>query len=96
MQRAIRDDRWKLIRYPHIDKTQLFDLQADPHEIKNLADNPERAARVADLMTRLEQDLTAFGDKHPLKVSNPEPAEWTPPVVKGKAGKARNAKKKKV
>ena len=45
-------------------------------------------------MTRLEKDLTASGDKHPLKVSTPEPAEWTPPVVKGKANKARNAKKK--
>ncbi len=94
VQRAIRDDRWKLIRYPHIDKTQLFDLQADPHEITNLADKPEHAAKVADLMTRLEKDLTAFGDKHPLKVSNPEPAEWTPPVANGKANKARNAKKK--
>ena len=94
VQRAIRDDRWKLIRYPHIDKTQLFDLQADPHEITNLADKPEHAPKVADLMTRLEKDLTAFGDKQPLKVANPEPAEWTPPVAKGKANKARNAKKK--
>ena len=94
VQRAIRDDRWKLIRYPHIDNTQFFDLQSDPHEITNLADKPEHAPKVADLMTRLEKDLTAFGDKHPLKVSNPEPAEWTPPVVKGKANKARNAKKK--
>jgi len=25
-QRAIRDERWKLIRYPQVDKTQLFDL----------------------------------------------------------------------
>ncbi|MFM9965668.1 MAG: sulfatase/phosphatase domain-containing protein, partial [Planctomycetaceae bacterium] len=84
VQRAIRDDRWKLIRYPHIDKTQLFDLQTDPHEITNLADKPEHAAKVADLMTRLEQDLTAFGDKHPLKVANPEPAEWSPPVTEGR------------
>ena len=27
-----RDDRWKLIRYPQVDTTQLFDLQADPCE----------------------------------------------------------------
>ncbi len=32
VQRAIRDDRWKLIRYPKINRTQLFDLQNDPHE----------------------------------------------------------------
>jgi N-sulfoglucosamine sulfohydrolase-like protein len=39
-QRSIRDDRWKLIRYPLIDKTQLFDLQADPHEMTDLAGKP--------------------------------------------------------
>ena len=26
LQRAINDGRWKMIRYPQIDKTQLFDL----------------------------------------------------------------------
>ena len=26
VQRAVRDDRWKLIMYPQINKTQLFDL----------------------------------------------------------------------
>ena len=29
-----------------------------------------------------------------IHISNPEPAEWIPPVVKGKANKARNGKKK--
>ena len=32
VQRAITDGRWKLIVYPRINKTQLFDLQKDPHE----------------------------------------------------------------
>lgn len=80
--------------YPHIDKSQLFDNQTDPDEITNLADKPEHAAKVADPMTRLKVDLTAFGNKHPLKVANPEPTELTPPLVKGKANKTRNAKKK--
>src|SRR5207248_4201463 len=31
-QRSVRDDRWHLIVYPHINKTQLFDLDNDPHE----------------------------------------------------------------
>src|SRR5262249_12414662 len=35
-QRAIRDARWKLIRYPAVDVTQLFDLHADPDETRNL------------------------------------------------------------
>jgi arylsulfatase A-like enzyme len=84
VQRAISDDRWKLIRYPKIDKTQLFDLQADPSETNNLADKAEHATKVAELMQKLAKDLTTFGDKQPLHVTQPEPADWTPPVAKGK------------
>lgn len=35
VQRGYRDERWKLIRYPYVDRTQLFDLQNDPDETKN-------------------------------------------------------------
>lgn len=80
VQRAIRDDRWKLIRYPKIDKVQLFDLQADPNETANLADQPEQAARVAEMEARLKADLAQFGDKQPLNVAQPDPADWTPPA----------------
>ena len=30
--RSIRDERWKLLVYPEINHTQLFDLQQDPLE----------------------------------------------------------------
>src|SRR3712207_1229222 len=33
VQRAVRDDRWKLIVYPQVNKVQLFDLKADPAEL---------------------------------------------------------------
>ena len=36
-QRAVRDERWKLIVYPRINKIQLFDLKNDPAEQKDLA-----------------------------------------------------------
>lgn len=78
-QRSIRDDRWKLIRYPLVDRTQLFDLQSDPHELTNLAGKPEFAGKQAELMTRLEKEMAQYADKTPLKVANPKPAEWTPP-----------------
>ena len=78
-QRALRDDRWKLIRYPLVDKTQLFDLQADPHELTNLADRPEHAAKLAELTALLQREMARHADKIPLRVANPQPAEWTPP-----------------
>jgi arylsulfatase A-like enzyme len=78
-QRAIRDERWKLIRYPLVDKTQLFDLQNDPRELTNLADQPAHAARLAALTARLEQEMARYGDTAPLRVAQPKPAAWTPP-----------------
>jgi len=78
-QRAVRDDRWKLIRYPLVDKTQLFDLQADPHELTNLADKPEHAAKLTEMTTLLQKEMASYADNVPLKVANPKPAQWTPP-----------------
>ena len=94
-QRAVRDDRWKLIRYPLVDKTQLFDLQNDPHELTNLAGQPEHAAKVAELTALLTQEMKRYGDAAPLQVATPRPAAWSPPVgaIKGKNKRGQAAKK---
>jgi arylsulfatase A-like enzyme len=71
--RAVRDARWKLIRYPLIDHTQLFDLQDDPDELRDLARQPEHAGRVAamtELLARWQQDID---DPHPLHMDDPRP-----------------------
>jgi arylsulfatase A-like enzyme len=73
-QRAIRDGRWKLIRYPGVDVTQLFDLAADPDETVNLAGRPEHAGRVADLLTRMARLQQRLGDDLPLTIASPSPA----------------------
>ena len=77
-QRSLRDDRWKLIRYPEVDVTQLFDLQNDPHEMNNLATNPAYAGKVKDMMALLARTESQYGDDCPLTVANPKPAEWSP------------------
>lgn len=74
VQRAIRDDRWKLIVYPQINKTQLFDLQRDPHETKDIAvDEPRQVKR---LTARLQQSQREAGDHQPLTVERPRPQEF--------------------
>jgi arylsulfatase A-like enzyme len=81
VQRGVRDERWKLIRYALVDRTQLFDLQTDPHELVNLADDPGQAERIRR-MTRLMQDWQQrLGDTAPLVVADPRPAEFVPPAV---------------
>ncbi|MEI6236050.1 MAG: sulfatase-like hydrolase/transferase, partial [Planctomycetota bacterium] len=87
-QRAIRDDRWKLIRYPLVNRTQLFDLNVDPHELANLADQPEHAAKVAELTTLLAKEMATYADTFPLTIANPKPAEWTPPSATDSPKKA--------
>ncbi|MFO0912675.1 MAG: sulfatase-like hydrolase/transferase [Pirellulales bacterium] len=80
VQRAIATERWKLIRYPHIDRVQLFDLAADPAERTNVADRPERHELVQRLSHQLQAELTRLGDRAPWSISQPEPADWTPPA----------------
>lgn len=78
-QRAIRDDRWKLIRYPLVDRTQLFDLQADPRELTNLAHLPEHAGALRRMTALLEREMKVYADDIPLRVDSPASADWTPP-----------------
>lgn len=80
VQRAVRDSRWKLIRYPKIDKTQLFDIESDPDETKDLAGDPAQADRVRRMMAELAELQKQYGDRAPLSVSHPESPEFTPPV----------------
>lgn len=61
-QRAIRDDRWKLIWYPQAGRQQLFDLANDADELRDLAAASRHAGKVAELKGRLETWLKANGD----------------------------------
>ncbi len=75
VQRSVRDDRWKLIRYPRINHTLLFDLKNDPHELHNLADEPVQARRVKEMLGLLKRSQEKVGDDLPLTVAEPGPKE---------------------
>ncbi len=82
------------MRYPLVDKTQLFDLSQDPHELNNLADKPEYADKLAELMDSLRQEMLAHADPHPLTVSQPRPAAWSPPNAEQQPNAAGKRSKK--
>ena len=63
LMRAVRTDRWKLIVYPKAAVTQLFDVAADPWELRNLADAPEHASVLADMHERLARWQKQAGDR---------------------------------
>jgi arylsulfatase A-like enzyme len=54
IQRMVRTERWKLIYYSHLRRYQLFDLAADPHELRDLSGEPAQAAMVAELRQKLD------------------------------------------
>ncbi|HWC90738.1 MAG TPA: sulfatase-like hydrolase/transferase, partial [Pirellulales bacterium] len=80
VQRAVRDERWKLIRYPQVNVTQLFDLQNDPDEMHNLAAEPSQAGRVEKMLADLRKEQQHYGDTCPLVVEHPKDPHWTPPA----------------
>jgi arylsulfatase A-like enzyme len=87
VQRAIRDDRWKLIVYPKLNKTQLFDLSADPAEMHDLAIDPQRADDLKRMTALLNSEQEKAGDKCALTSEKPFPldAEFSRDKAKGKA-----------
>ena len=73
IQRAVRDERWKLIAYPKIGHLQLFDLQTDPNETNNLVDLAENAAHVARLQELMKEWQVSVGDTLELPATNRPP-----------------------
>jgi len=91
MQRAVRNDRWKLIRYTHINKNQLFDLVRDPYELRNLANDPQYRPIVARLLEELRRWQKQLDDPHPLSAAHPADPRFVPPQ-QGRSDERRRSK----
>jgi N-acetylglucosamine-6-sulfatase len=76
--RAVRTDEWKYIHYPHGDGgpdryiAELYNIKQDPDERYNLIDDPNKAALIEELKTKLtasmkETGLTPENDKMPIE-----------------------------
>jgi arylsulfatase A-like enzyme len=76
VQRAVRDERWKLLVYPQLNKVQLFDLRDDPAEIKDLSSDKTHAVDVERLTGVLKEWQQQLGDELPLRTDKPKPLEF--------------------
>jgi arylsulfatase A-like enzyme len=72
---ALREGPWKLIRYPNLDRTQLFNLTEDPHEMRDLSAAAVHAPRIAAMMETLGTEMRASGVAKPLFTRQRIPAE---------------------
>ena len=63
--RALRDKRHTYAIYRADGKELLFDNQADPHQSRDLAENPEHQAMLARCRRQLRDKMTALNDHFP-------------------------------
>jgi arylsulfatase A-like enzyme len=75
IQRAVRRGPWKLIRYPIVNRAQLFNLDEDPYETRDLSGDPSHASKIRELMELMAQQQKVYGDTDPLVVPKPESAD---------------------
>ncbi|MCC7373693.1 MAG: sulfatase-like hydrolase/transferase [Verrucomicrobiales bacterium] len=75
--RAVRDDRWKLIVYPQINRRQLFDLRRDPDEIRDLSGEQKYAGQIERLTGLMKTWQARTGDRVALESKEPKSGAWT-------------------
>jgi choline-sulfatase len=72
LQRSVTVDGWKLILYPNVSKARLYNINADPLEMNDLANAVGQSKRISTLFARMLQLQKEMGDKVDLKKSFPK------------------------
>ncbi|MBZ4189771.1 sulfatase [Niabella beijingensis] len=73
---GVKTGRYKLIRfYQKVDAWELFDLEKDPQELKNIYRDPASAAIVTDLKKQLAQLIDQYKDEEARKIFNTPAAD---------------------
>ena len=72
LQRSVTVDGWKLILYPAVSKARLYNIDADPLEMNDLAHDPKHSARISQLFARMLKLQKEMGDKLNLKAAFPK------------------------
>ncbi|MBL7008721.1 MAG: sulfatase, partial [Planctomycetes bacterium] len=63
--RGVRTDRYKLVSYYTTDEWELFDLEADPLELRSVHADPAYAAVRAELAAELDRLAARYGEDEP-------------------------------
>lgn len=71
-QRMVVHERYKLILYPRIKKSLLFNLESDPLEMRDLSEQPGMRERAQKLFKKLQSLQQETGDQLDLTKSFPD------------------------
>ena len=67
VQRSVKQDGYKLILYPKVPKARLYNLEQDPNEMNDVADNPDQKPRIKKLFAKLLELQEETGDELDLR-----------------------------
>ncbi len=69
-QQTLVHDGWKLVVYRHADYGELYDMERDPHQRRNLFEEPESRDVREEMMHRLLQANMKAAGKMPRRISH--------------------------
>ncbi|MEM8946677.1 MAG: sulfatase [Planctomycetota bacterium] len=78
---GIRTTRYKLMHFYHFDEWEMYDLENDPDELKNLYNDPAQAELIDDLKQQLVELQEFYDDDSNTSVM---PKQWQTDVRAGK------------